>query len=54
MDFEDVFAYCYYESQQFYPQETKEKPVLKEKESEVVSEKAPVFDNSSDEESDND
>ncbi|XP_022029054.1 uncharacterized protein LOC110930130 [Helianthus annuus] len=45
---EEELAYAYYESQQYSPKKKEEEPVSKEE----VSEKAPIFDHSSDEESD--
>ncbi|MFS8001602.1 hypothetical protein Hanom_Chr13g01192261 [Helianthus anomalus] len=54
MDSEDEMAYFYYESQQFSPKKNEEEPVSKEKVSEKVSERAPVFDHSSNEKSDDD
>ncbi|XP_022014860.1 uncharacterized protein LOC110914371 [Helianthus annuus] len=51
---EEELAYAYYQSQQYSPKKIEEEPVLKEKVSEKVSERAPVFDHSSDEKSDDD
>ena len=47
---EDEIVYAYYESQQFSPKKKEEEPVSTEE----ASEKAPIFDHSSDEESDAD